>query len=423
MGLDGANIQVDGGGSTCRLSAATTGNYAVLNLGAGASYLNTAAYIVCDNAANQIKLYSQTATPLLFGINGSEVARIDTSGRLGIGMTPTVPLSVLGPVYATGAIAAFRGPNSGPCGIDFTVAAGVVASIKFDNTTTLTGNANSIQISTGAGSISFANGVTELGRFDTGGNLLVGTASSSDRLVVNGNNGIRVSGISTGNRALYIPSGDILFDNPSARSEVRNDGNSSSELRLSGRGFVTVYTGGSGLGTGSERARIDSSGNLLLGTTTAQALLTIKGATQIIGTGSSTAGGSGPSSGKITKQASSSTSTNSVTVTGTGFSNAAWVNGVIKITAAGGTIYSSNQSGIFAVYSFQGLAGTAPRNFTLMGTAMTAGGSITISFASSTSETLVVTASMSDGNVPGTIPSQNMSMTVEVDYGYPFTLS
>jgi hypothetical protein len=243
MGLDGANIQVDGGGSTCRLSAATTGNYAVLNLGAGASYLNTAAYIVCDNAANQIKLYSQTATPLLFGINGTEAARLDTSG------------------------------------------------------------------------------------------------------------------------------------------------------------------------------------NFLLGTTTAQARLTVKGATQIIGTGSSTAGGSGPNSGKITKQASSSTSTNSVTVTGTGFSNAAWVNGVIKITAAGGTIYSSNQSGIFAVYSFQGLAGTAPRTFTLMGTAMTAGGTITISFASSSSETLVVTASMSDGNVPGSIPSQNMSMTVEVDYGYPFTLS
>ena len=98
-------------------------------------------------------------------------------------------------------------------------------------------------------------------------NLLVGTASSSDRLVVDGNNGIRVSGISTGNRALYIPSGDILFDNPSARSEVRNDGNSASELRLSGRGFVTVYTGGSGLGTGTEAARIDSSGNLGIGLT------------------------------------------------------------------------------------------------------------------------------------------------------------
>jgi hypothetical protein len=115
--------------------------------------------------------------------------------------------------------------------------------------------------------IYFGINSTEAARFDTSGNLLVGTASSSDRLVVNGNNGIRVSGISTGNRALYIPSGDILFDNPSARSEVRNDGNSASELRLSGRGFVTVYTGGSGLGTGTEAARIDSSGNLLVGTT------------------------------------------------------------------------------------------------------------------------------------------------------------
>ena len=176
-------------------------------------------------------------------------------------------------------------------------------------------------------------------------------------------------------------------------------------------------------GSAAEKMRLDLSGNLLLGTTTAQALLTVKGATQIIGTGSSTAGGSGPSSGKITKQATSSTSALSVSVTGTGFNNAGWVNGVIKITAAGGNLYSGNQGGIFAVYNFQGLSGFTPRNFGLMGTAMTSGATITISFASSSSETLVVTASMSDGNVPGSIPSQNMSMTVEVDYGYPFTLS
>jgi len=214
---------------------------------------------------------------------------------------------------------------------------------------------------------------------------------------------------------------DQVFSLTSASSHLQiqaiNDAaNAYTQLELAGS--IITFAPAS-----TERARIDSSGNLLLGTTTAQALLTIKGATQIIGTGSSTSGGSGPSSGKIIKQATSSTSTNSVTVTGTGFSSAGWVNGVIKITAAGGTLYSSNQSGIFAVYSFQGLSGTAPRQFNLMGTAMTAGGTITISFAASTSETLVVTATMVDGNVPGSIPSQNMSMTVEVDYGYPFTLS
>jgi len=126
------------------------------------------------------------------------------------------------------------------------------------------GSANTLSLG-GATLGSNALAVTGTGAISS--NLLVGTASSSDRLVVDGNNGIRVSGISTGNRALYIPSGDILFDNASARSEVRNDGNSSSELRLSGRGFVTVYTGGSGLGTGSERARFDGNGNLGIGLT------------------------------------------------------------------------------------------------------------------------------------------------------------
>jgi hypothetical protein len=139
----------------------------------------------------------------------STLMTLTSTGNLGIGMTPTVPLSVLGPVYATSAIAAFRGPNSGPCGIDFTVAAGTVASIKFDNTTTLTGNANSIQISTGAGSISFAPNGTECARFDTVGRLLVGLTSTVVGGVLEGfssNNcaAFRTSGASTSALQCYV---------------------------------------------------------------------------------------------------------------------------------------------------------------------------------------------------------------------------
>jgi hypothetical protein len=158
-----------------------------------------------SGAAGRVTLSAKNIAGTLtdvFRINGEGVLST-CLGPLGIGMTPTVPLSVLGPVYATSAIAAFRGPNSGPCGIDFTVAAGMVASIKFDNTTTLTGNANSIQIVTGAGSISFAPSGTECARFGTTGSFLVNTTTNGGwgtdaKIEAQASTGCGVSGYATG---------------------------------------------------------------------------------------------------------------------------------------------------------------------------------------------------------------------------------
>jgi len=169
--------------------ANTGGNYIVAGENSSGNNL-----IIGDSAYDMV-IRGPSGISFSANAGAAQQMRLSSAGLLGIGMTPTVPLSVLGPVYATSAIAAFRGPNSGPCGIDFTVAAGMVASIKFDNTTTLTGNANSIQIVTGGGSISFAPNGTERGRFDTSGNLLVGTTSSlaTTRFsVVGATNGIAV---------------------------------------------------------------------------------------------------------------------------------------------------------------------------------------------------------------------------------------
>ena len=203
--------------------------------------------------------------PVVFGSgSNTEVARFDTGGILGIGITPSAWGTFNAAQVGLLSLASYTNGDTD-----------ISSNLYYNAGWKYIGTGRSVQIkldsSTGGGDIKFlvdatggtAGGATagsEAARIDSSGNLLVGTTTSSDRLVVNGNNGIRVSGISTGNRALYIPSGDILFDNPSARSEVRNDGNSASELRLSGRGFVTVYTGGSGLGTGSEKARITTDG-------------------------------------------------------------------------------------------------------------------------------------------------------------------
>jgi hypothetical protein len=176
---------------------------------------------------------------LRLNVNSAVAVTVANGGLVGIGMTPTVPLSVLGPVYATSAIAAFRGPNSGPCGIDFTVAAGMVASIKFDNTTTLTGNANSIQIVTGAGSISFAPSGTECARFDTSGNLCVGTTSNGGYRM----NVVAASGYGAGIQASNGNT-SLIVNNATGGSQtyVRFYASSTETGRITTDGTNTSYT-------------------------------------------------------------------------------------------------------------------------------------------------------------------------------------
>ena len=78
---------------------------------------------------------------------------------------------------------------------------------------------------------------------------------------------VSIVGGSAGTASVNIPAGDILSDVGSGQFEIANLGDSSSELRLSSRGFVAFRTGGSGLNAGSERGRFDSAGRFLVSCT------------------------------------------------------------------------------------------------------------------------------------------------------------
>jgi hypothetical protein len=78
---------------------------------------------------------------------------------------------------------------------------------------------------------------------------------------------VSIVGGSAGTASVNIPAGDILSDVSSGQFEIANLGDSSSELRLSSRGFVAFRTGGSGLNAGTERMRMNSSGLVLIGNT------------------------------------------------------------------------------------------------------------------------------------------------------------
>jgi len=85
--------------------------------------------------------------------------------------------------------------------------------------------------------------------------------SGSDTFRVNSAS-VSIVGGSAGTASLNIPAGDILSDVGSGQFEIANLGDSSSELRLSSRGFVAFRTGGSGLNGGTERMRVRSDGTV-----------------------------------------------------------------------------------------------------------------------------------------------------------------
>ena len=79
-------------------------------------------------------------------------------------------------------------------------------------------------------------------------------------------NGTRllIGGVSAGTVALSIPAGDITSDVSSGSFAVGNYGNTSSELRLSTRGFTTFRTGATDGTNGTERGRFTAAGEFLL---------------------------------------------------------------------------------------------------------------------------------------------------------------
>jgi surface antigen len=256
IGTSSPASQVSGTAKVVQLQGATggIGSYKVTNSD------STVTGEFWASSTGVVGLSATSNNPLLFSTNNTEQMRLDSSGSLGLGVTPSAWQSTK-KAFQIGAVGAINGDSA-------TVALSNNAYIDSSGTTrylTTSTAAYYYQNSgqhvwfnapsgTAGNAISFSQAMT----LDASGNLQLGTSSGSStrRLTVYGSVGSAAStSIALQNSTSGTASGDGFT------------------MELEGvNGYLYNYESGPLIfGTANtERARIDSSGNLLVGTTAVQ---------------------------------------------------------------------------------------------------------------------------------------------------------
>jgi hypothetical protein len=209
-------------------------------------------YSSANPPANALVIRTLSTNPLVFGTNSIEVMRLDSSGNLGLGVTPGAwsgwKAVQVSPIASLASISGYTVLGSNWLG-----ASGSDKYITTDYATRYlqVSGQHQWQIApsgTAGNAITFTTGMT----LDNSGNLLVGTTSNiypaANRTVINVNGTSQaLIGMQTGG---------------TAKAYILHDGTDQS-FNNQANGSQIFYT------NTTERMRIDSSGNLLVGKTTA----------------------------------------------------------------------------------------------------------------------------------------------------------
>jgi hypothetical protein len=214
-------LHVAGGGNNGAIRAEDTSASAIL-------YVNPAF------ATGVPALHTGSAHPLAFAINTTEVARFDTSGRLGLGTSSPEQKFEIAQSGMFSRSLVFETSASNNC---FITAKATGASTSLNTVLNLRADGTTVN-----GTIIFSRGLnrtyTESMRIDDSGRLGIATASPATTLDVNG---------------------DVTITD-----KIIHGGDTNTAIRFPAADTVSVET------AGSERARIDSSGRLLVGTSSAR---------------------------------------------------------------------------------------------------------------------------------------------------------
>jgi len=214
--------------------------------------------LLAGTGSAQAYIYQRANAALLFGTNNTEVMRLDSSGNLGLGVTPSAWGS--GSKALEGAYGAAVSWSTGGAELNVESNAyynGTNWIYKTSAYATMYSSAGyngkhawyNAASGTAGNTITFTQAMT----LDASGRLLLGTTTAPS-----GGSAIQVISAANGGLQLHSTSqtGGALL---------------SSAVASGGLAFFT-YTGSVGSESYTERARIDSSGNLLLGTTSVSSL-------------------------------------------------------------------------------------------------------------------------------------------------------
>ena len=189
-----------------------------------------------DSTATDVNFAATGSQLMRFEVNSEERMRIDSSGRVGIGTSsPAYKLSVAGDIVADG------GGNTRTIGFDF------YGALKYNLY---------MDGSTDADKMHIRKGTTNVATFDSSGNVGIGTTSPSGK----------THSVAADAQVAVMAGGDVsdpLYPAFGFDGQIGSNGGRGAGMYLPSDSTLAWST------AGSERMRIDSSGNLLVGKTSA----------------------------------------------------------------------------------------------------------------------------------------------------------
>jgi len=221
-------------------------------------------------------IYNNNSDYLAFNSGNAEAMRIDSSGNVGIGCTPRTDYQ---PNYQSSLEFPYGGITGNTTGIETALVSNSYRSTDGSWKRINTGYATRVILNAGSGADPFFINYAETSsagsviswneafRVDSSGNVGIGTDDVTDKLTITADSGdgITFDGISASAAAEQDVS-DIKFINRrSSGTTVKANIKHITNGTANGSALTFGTTTGSGA---TERMRIDSSGNLLVGTTT-----------------------------------------------------------------------------------------------------------------------------------------------------------
>jgi hypothetical protein len=295
----GTKINTDLDSVDAIFAAAGTGTSVGLNVGAGkvltvggiASYAagSAAAPTITATGDTNTGIFFPAADTIAFAEGGAEAMRIDSSGNLGLGVTPSVN-SLSGSGYRMFELSTTKGGGLLAGGGDLFVLNNTYfdGGFKYANTGLASQYVQSvgthIWYNAPSGTAAAAMTRTQAMTLDASGNLGIGTTSPN----AVGSNwkglSVGIAGIQGGSSGSF---GSNLqhnaYYNGSNWIRVQTGGTAHMEFDGTGYKFFSDGSGSAGSFTPTERARIDTSGNLLVGTTSGNGKFTVGSSAAVVG--------------------------------------------------------------------------------------------------------------------------------------------